>query len=194
MVQFIAINPHAEVNSQTIASFAYAMKRGINERISILEKYNIYIDKADWFPLQQWLNAFADLSDKLGEMNLFLIGSNIIRHALFPPINNLKQALESLNIAYHMNHRIDGKILYDKNTNTIFEGIGDYILLSYDEEKAQAIMKCTNPYPSKFDEGIIHQLVELYKPNKENIHTVKLDTKLPHKNIGADSCTYIIQW
>lgn len=183
-----------EVHKHTIESFAYAMKRGVEERLSILEKHGIILEDAEWFPLEAWLNAFSELANKLGDMNLFLIGSNITRHAKFPPIKSLREALESLNIAYHMNHRINNQILYNEKTGELYEGIGDYLLISYDEEKCEAIMKCTNPYPSKFDEGIITQLVELYKPNRNRLHSVKASNKLPQRTLGGDSCTYIINW
>ena len=54
-------------------------------------------------------------------------------------------------------------------------------------------MVCNNPCPSKFDEGIIIQIVRKFKPmgSRENI---KLDLTQESRKNGGNSCTYIINW
>ena len=188
------INPLIEVNAKTVSAFAYAMKRGAQERLRILERNNIILNEKEWYSQANFLNAFYEVYHRIGEMNLFLIGSSITKFSIFPPMSNLKEALQSLDIAYHMNHRINGQILYNKNTGETIDGIGNYTLLDFQEEECKAIIQSTSPYPNKFDEGIIHQLVENFKPNKQRSHFVKIDSKSYPKNSGQNSCTYIIEW
>ena len=81
-------------------------------------------------------------------MNLFLIGKAIINSAQFPPIKGLEEGLRSMNVAYHLNHRVDGKIMFNPENGRMTEGIGHYALTEFDGEKKQAVMVCKNPYPS----------------------------------------------
>ena len=193
MAQFVAINENVEVNKQTVLSFVNSMEKSKDVRLEILKNNGINPDEKEWFNQQKWLNAFKEITDKFGEMNLFLIGKAIIDSAKFPPINDLEEGLKSIDIAYHMNHRIDGKIMFDQKTGKLLEGIGHYKLVEYNENEKTAIMICNNPYPSKFDEGIITQIVRKFKRSGSQ-ESVKLDTSKESRKFGADSCTYIITW
>lgn len=126
-------------------------------------------------------------------MNLFLIGKAIIDNAQFPPINGLEEGLRSIDVAYHLNHRIDGKIMFNPENGRMTEGIGHYSLTEFDGEKKQATMICNNPYPSKFDEGIIAQVVRRFKP-KGAKDKVTRDTTKESRTESSDSCTYTIHW
>ena len=194
MVQFKAIVKGVEVNKQTVLAFVNSMEQGKENRAKVLLDHNIDLKSTqEWFLQQDWLDAFKFISESLGEMNLFLIGKAIINNAQFPPIDDLEDAFNSLDIAYHMNHRLDGKVMYDATTNKISEGIGHYNLTKFDAEKRTAEIVCNNPYPSKFDEGIITQLTRMFKPSRTR-EFVKLDTSKETRIRGADSCTYLIEW
>ena len=193
MAEFIAINKNVEVNKQTVLSVVNSMDKGKETRLSILVDNGINPEEKEWFNQQKWLNAFKDIAVKLGDMNLFLIGKAIIDNAEFPPIKDLKEALMSIDVAYHMNHRLDSTIMFDSNTGKITEGIGHYKLAEFNEKERKAIMICNNPYPSKFDEGIITQLVRKYRPKMAR-ETIQLDKSKETRKTGSDSCTYIITW
>lgn len=193
MAQFVAFDQNVEVNKMTIMSVVNSMEKGKETRIGILEKNGISIEKKDWYPQQNWLNAFKEIASTLGDMNLFLIGKAIIDSAKFPPINNLEEALKSLDVAYHMNHRINGKVMFDSQTGKKTEGIGHYKLTEYNAAGKHAVMVCDNPYPSKFDEGIITQLVRKFK-GTASTETIKLDLTKETRIKGAHSCTYNITW
>jgi hypothetical protein len=46
-----------------------------------------------------------------------MIGKSIPENAQFPPeINSIEAGLQAIDVAYHMNHRIDGKPLFDPKT------------------------------------------------------------------------------
>lgn len=193
MSQFVALNKDVEVNKRTILSVVNSMEHGKENRISILENNGINLESKEWFNQQDWLNAFKDISDKLGDMNLFLIGKAIIKNAEFPPVKDLEEGLKSINIAYHLNHRLNGKVMLDKVTGKTVDGIGEYRLKEFHSDKRTAVMVCTNPYPSKFDEGIIMQVVRTYKP-KGSVEKVQLDQTKETRMNGGKSCTYIINW
>lgn len=193
MAQFIAFDQNVEVNRQTVLSIVNALDRGKETRIEILKKNGINPESGEWFSQQAWLNAFKEIANSLGDMNLFMIGKAIIENAEFPPMKNLEEALQSIDIAYHMNHRLDGKIMFAPQSGKMIEGIGHYHLKSFDEKSKSAVMVCDNPYPSKFDEGIITQIVRKFKPvgSREN---VALDLTKDSRVNGGESCTYIIHW
>lgn len=193
MAQFIAFDQNVEVNKETIMSVVNSMEKGKETRIGILEKNGINIEKKEWYSQQSWLNAFKEIAATLGDMNLFLIGKAIVDSAKFPPIKNLEEALRSLDVAYHMNHRINGKVMFDSQTGTKKEGIGHYKLTDFNDAGKHAVMVCDNPYPSKFDEGIITQLVRKFKTTAAT-ESIKLDLAKETRIRGGRSCTYNITW
>ena len=193
MAQFIAFNDQVEVNQQVVLSVVNSLDNGKDVRRNILESNNIDLDNKEWFIQQDWLNAFKEISNSLGGMNLFMIGKDIINSAQFPPMKDLEQALHSLDGAYHMNHRLNGKIMFDPAKGTMTEGIGHYSVQEFDSKARKATMVCNNPYPSKFDEGIITQVVRRFKPSGSR-EAVMLNESLETRLHGGDSCTYFINW
>jgi len=194
MAQFIAFNPDAEVDGGTVLSFVNSMRRGQEIRQAILAKHNIVAQEGKWYSQQLWLDAFKEVAETLGEMNLFLIGTAIIENAKFPPMRGLEDALNAIDVAYHMNHRLHGQVMFDPNNGTMLEGIGHYTLVSYDAQRRSAVYNCNNPYPSKFDEGIITEVVRRFKPADSTKHEVKLDVTQDRRATGGESCTYLITW
>ncbi|MFC2103961.1 hypothetical protein ACFLS4_01250 [Bacteroidota bacterium] len=193
MAQFEAINKDVEVNKQTVMSVVEAMDHGKNERLNILLKNGINLDKEEWFNQQKWLDAFKDIAISLGDMNLFMIGKAIIDNAKFPPIKDLEEGLRVIDVAYHMNHRLDGEVMFDGATGKMIEGIGHYSLTEFNPIDKIAFMVCDNPYPSKFDEGIITQIVRKFKPSGAR-DKVSLDLSKECRLKGGNSCTYKIIW
>ncbi len=194
MVQFVAQSLDIEVNGETILAFVNSMTRGQDTRLSLLRKHGIDPLPGQWYSQQAWLNAFRELSVSVGEMNLFLVGKAIIDNASFPPISGLQDGLASIDVAYHMNHRKAGQVMFDPDSGDMLEGIGHYRLIAFDEAARTASMVCDNPYPSRFDEGIISQVVRRFKPATSRRADVTLDATKPTRVKGAESCTYIVSW
>lgn len=194
MAQFIAFNPTVEIDGGTVLSFVNSMRKGQEKRLEILKKHGIIPGEKEWFIQQDWLDAFKEIASSVGDMNLFLIGTAIIESAQFPPINNLEEGLRLLDVAYHMNHRLDGVVMFDPKTGAIKEGIGNYQLVEYNAKNQTATILCNNPYPSKFDEGIITQMVRKFKPANSAFQSVKLDVSKETRTNGADSCTFLVTW
>ncbi len=165
-------------------------------RLAILKNHGLEYneDPNTFYDLQKFLNAFEEVKNQFGEMNLFLIGKAVIDNAQFPPINNLKEALQSLDIAYHMNHRKDGKAMFNPENGLMLDGIGHYRLEKYDAETKTAEMVCHTPYPSKFEEGLILQIVRRFKPAGSIRTKVELDESKETRRKGGQSCTFSISW
>jgi hypothetical protein len=180
MAEFKAFVPGVEVNGETVLSIVNAMKGFEGLAIEILKNNGIDHPKPrKWYMQQSWLDAFKEISDKMGAETLLNIGKAIPENAQFPPgIDNLEKGLNLIDVAYHMNHR-GGEIGY-------------YKLVEYNEYKKHAVMECKNPYPSHFDRGIITCFVSRFKASDH--FSVELDKSKPTRLKGADSCTYIIRW
>jgi len=183
MPQFIAIEPSVEVNGQTVLAILNGVGEVFKPRIAaILAKHGIAAPKTgEWYLQQKWLNAFKEIYEKIGNHTLFAIGKCIPQSAEFPKeISTLHDALSSLDIAYHLNHR-NGEIGY-------------YKILSFDEVSRKAEMECKNPYPCYFDKGIIMTLTRMFKPEDSINQDVIINTKFPTRAHGAESTFYDIFW
>lgn len=193
MAQFVAFNSKVEVNRRTVLAIVNSIAFGREIRAAILLRNGIDVSQGMWYSQQKWLNAFREISGTLGELHLYLIGNAIIDNAEFPPMKGLEDALSSIDIAYHMNHRLNGKIMYDEKAKKFTEGIGNYRLTEFDAKARKAVMNCNNPYPSKFDEGIIAQVVYRFRPEGAR-ERVELDHRKESRLRNGDSCTYLISW
>jgi len=177
MQLFVAPNPTMEVSGEALLSFLKSMPTGIENRLSILEKCGIHEpEEGKWYPAQKLLDAYKFIQEYYGEMNVFLIGKVIIENAKFPPFKNLEEGLLSINIAYHMNHRVNGKALFSPITGKTTDGIGYYKLVLFDEKARKAAMVCSNPYPTRLDVSVIQ------------------DSGSPMRMKGEESDTFIIKW
>jgi hypothetical protein len=179
MAQFKAFSPDVEVNGAAILSVLEGCPAK-TMGIMILASNGIDDPKpGHWYSQQAWLNAFKEISDKIGASTLFSIGQKIPENALFPPgLNSLIGALGSIDVAYHMNHQ-GGEI-------------GHYKFVKIGEKSAK--MVCNNPYPCDFDLGIITAMSKRFKPEKAMFVDVKHDDTCSCRKKGDDSCTYAITW
>jgi len=192
MAQFEAINPEVEVNGQTVLSIVNGLGEMKSMGFRILKRFNIHDPETDnWYSQQEWLNAFKYFVEKVGPNTLFLIGNSIPENADFPPdIDSIEKALSSLDIAYHMNHRLNGKPLFDPANGQKKEGIGNYIFKNIDDNSAEMI--CNNPYPCDFDMGIIDAVAKKF--THEGSFTKIVHNEGSCRKHGDDSCGYTVSW
>lgn len=192
MAQFKAFNDKAEVNGQTILSVVKGMPGYGETALSILKRNGIQdIQDDDWYPQQSWLDAFEEIANKIGANTLRAIGSKIIASAQWPPgIDSVESALASIDVAYHMNHRIEGKILFNPNTGIMSEGIGHYLFEKISENEYK--VACENPYPCDFDKGIIKGVVEKFKNPGQKIEFLE-NVKSGCRDNDENCCTYHIK-
>jgi len=197
-MQFVAFEHGIEVNGATINSVIdglgtyktlardYLMKAGIGT----MENGQYRLDLEGWYSHESWLKVFEKIAERVGDFALKQIGMKIPENASFPPwVKDIDSAVKAIDIAYHMNHRKSGKVLFDPASGKMTEGIGHY---GYEPVKGKnmIISECKNPYPCTFDLGIITTMAAKFGHNAKVAHD---DTK-PCRKKGADSCTYVVTW
>jgi hypothetical protein len=191
---FKAINPHVEVNGETVLSLINGMGFAKVAGKSILSNNGIDDPKpGQWYKQQSWLNAFKEISEKIGDATLKAIGKSIPETAQFPTeIDSIEKALFSIDIAYHMNHRLDGKPLFDPATGIITEGIGHYIA----EKKTDTLITiiCDNPYPDAFDLGLIDTMAKKFPGNAAHFIKVQQLTETVSRTKGDNTSVFEISW
>ncbi len=193
MAEFKAFKKNIEVNGKTILSVLSGMKGFEKSAKGILAKNGINNPEPDkWYSQQAWLDAFKEISVKIGEKTLISIGQTIPENAEWPPdIKTIESVMASIDIAYHMNHRYNETPLFDPETGKMSEGIGHY---NYKKTGDREItMVCENPYPCALDRGIIKAVAKKFMPANS-----KLDCKEVVfegcRSKGANKCTYVVSW
>ena len=194
MTQFLAIDPRAEVNGETILSVVAGMGSLKEKAYDILAKNGISQPQpGQWYSQQAWLDSFKTISLSYRPITLVCIGRKIPANAIFPPeINTIDKALQAIDVAYHMNHRIEGIPLFSPSTSEMREGIGHYHFKMLASNRAAVI--CDNPYPCDFDKGIVDEMAFIYKPAGNTKLSVTHEEPGPCRNHGGESCTYIVEW
>lgn len=188
-----------EVRGEVILGFLHAMD-GIfrQQALRILTENGIADPKAgDWYPLKYFMNIFDSFVSEGRKSGLRLIGASVVNNAKWPDdIKTLGRAMNSFNAAYHMNHRRDGKELYDYRLNQIIEGgIGHNIVFPPRDGEKKAVYVCGSFYPCDFDFGMISAFVKKFKPINCNYYaTVRHDDSKPCRSRGGETCTYVIEW
>ncbi|MFK7952340.1 MAG: hypothetical protein AB8B73_05805 [Ekhidna sp.] len=193
MAEYVVFENNIEAGGNELPIVALgALSKSKKE--ALIEKYGLQTNEGAWNDLQSLLNAMKEISDSIGEMNLFMIGKEVIEGAAFPPMDGLESALRSIDVAYHMNHRKNGKAMFDPSNGQMTEGIGHYELTKFDATSKTAEMVCHTPYPSKFEEGLILQIVRMFKPEGSLMPKVALDSLKETRRKGGESCTFKINW
>jgi len=183
MPEFTAFSPNVKVNRQTILALVNGMGSiGIFKKMALdaLKTNGIELLKSqEWYPQQAWLNTFNYIAKEMGPQTLFQIGKKVPENAKFPPhIKSLEEALNSIDVTHHLNHK-DGEI-------------GHYDSMFVNDSKAVIISN--NPYPCEFDRGIIEGICHKFKTKNTAFFVVEHDDKQPCRRNGAYSCTYFVSW
>jgi hypothetical protein len=149
----------------------------------------VAVEATGWHPLKAWLAALDEILSSVGSSKVFEIGKQIPRVAVFPPdIRDAHGALQSLDIAYHMNFRKNRVPMFNPITQGLAEGIGHY--RGTIQSPRSAVVECDNPFPCDFDRGILVALAQRFEPNAVIQH---LDDATCRKRGGA-KCRYGIGW
>ena len=146
------------------------------------------VDVDSWYSQQAWLDALREVDERYGTEVLFSIGAEIPNNAVFPasPVD-AHSAVQSIDIAYHLNHRRGGRIMYDAASGTMLEGIGHYGYERLGER--QILTTCVTPYPCEFDLGIVATMVRRFEPTAIVEHVGS-----ECRRHGAQACTYALRW
>jgi hypothetical protein len=199
-LQFKAIEPGIEAAGASIGAFVEAFKvfpsvifkkltkHGIGKAVP--GKADVEVDHTAWYPQEAWLKAWEEIAADIGPRACYQIGRHLPKHAVFPPsVRDVHSAVASVDVAYHLNHRKNGKVMFDMNTGAKLKGIGSYGFQPMTGER-RIVSVCDNPYPCDFDRGILTEIATRFQPLVRVTH----DDQAPCRKKGADSCTYVITW
>lgn len=141
-----------------------------------------------WYPLQPWLDVLREIDLIYGPEILFNIGAEIPNNAVFPIVaGDVHSAVASIDVAYHLNHRRAGRLMYDPATKQMIEGIGHY---GYQRSSDTHILStCKTPYPCAFDLGLVATMARRFEPR-----TIVEHVGSECRRQGAQSCTYSLRW
>ncbi len=198
-MQYEQCEPDIEVNGESLGATVDAFRQYPSIVSKYLVKYGLVrtvngkpesIDRSAWYPLDKWLACYLAIAKDVGLNSLYTIGKKIPENAAFPPhLADIRGALASMDIAYHLNHRKKGVPMFDPATGTMLEGIG-HIRVDCPENERRATVVCEHPYPCEFDRGLVTALATRFEPMAKTVH----DNAAPCRKKGASSCTYIVSW
>jgi hypothetical protein len=190
---------HVEVHGQDILSFVDALGSFASIGTGLLQELRIGTRTGEgyyeivpgvWYPLTDKLRILEAVRDRVGASTLRRVGEKIPANARFPPaIDDIHKAIACIDVAYHMNHRKHGVLMFDEATGRITEGIGHYGYQAVPGER-RIISVCDSPNLSEYDEGILHTMARRFEPTAR----VDLDRARPTRRDGGDSCTFIVTW
>jgi hypothetical protein len=167
-----------------------ALKRLVSAGIGTLNGREVVMDRHGWYPIDSWLAAFDSFATSVGTRALFQIGQQVPKYAVLPPgINDIHSAMASINIGYHMNHRKNGRLMFDPTTGQTLPGIGNYTYSPVPGER-KIIFVGEVPYPCDFDRGLLSAFATKF----ERFSRVMHDDRAPCRKNGSRSCTYIVTW
>ena len=188
-----------EVHGQDILSFMGALGDFMSIGQRLLQDLKIGTRASDgqyvitpgvWYALRDKIRILIAVKERVGTTTLRRVGEKIPENALFPPsIVDIHSALRAIDIAYHMNHRKDGKPLIDLETGTITDAIGHYGYQAVPGER-RIISICDSPNPSEYDEGILFAMARRFEPKA----SVVLDPEAPTRRAGGRSCRFVVEW
>jgi hypothetical protein len=191
--------PGIEVNGESLGATIDAFRQYPTVVAKYLAKYGLVkvtngkpesIDRSAWYPLDKWLAAYQAIAKDVGLNSLYTIGKKIPENAAFPPhLTDIRSALGSLDIAYHLNHRKNGTLMFDPKTGVMLEGIG-HAWVEFAENERRATCVCEMPYPCEFDRGLITALANRFEPMAKTVH----DNSRPCRKKGDSNCTYVVSW
>ncbi|MBI4957705.1 MAG: hypothetical protein HY908_37205 [Myxococcales bacterium] len=197
-MQFKPFEAGVEVNGQTVYAIVdgFKMFKRIPSQILLAEGIGqlgandvVQIDPLAWYSQAAWLRAFERIAKEVGTIHLYAIGAKIPENAKFPPsVTDVATAIQAIDVAYHMNHRAGGRVLFDAVTGRMYEGIGHYGFAQ--PGPRHIVSRCENPYPCDFDRGIITTMARRF----EKTALIEHDDSQPCRQRGDDSCTYSVTW
>jgi hypothetical protein len=148
---------------------------------------NLVLPPGAWLNLRKYLKALERIEQEIGAQVLINGGQTVIKHAAFPPsITDVHSVFGAADIAYHMNHRRNGELLFNGATGTMHEGIGHWVSAKLGDNKAS--LTSDTPYPCAYDQGIVMGMAQRFKPNARITHGPGCRSK------GAETCTYHATW
>jgi hypothetical protein len=179
MRPYEAIDRGVEISGDAIIALLDAME-AVEKGPKLLEAVGIKDPMpGSWHSQQAFLDALRLFEEIHGSDRLRGVGLCIFGSAKFPPrIRDIHQALTSIDIAYHMNHR-KGEI-------------GHYSYTQIDEHSGY--LECNNPFPCEFDQGVIMGVAQRFCPSGRKLQIQAHLPKPQCRKSGASACFYLVSW
>lgn len=147
------------------------------------------VDPERWYPQEDVLRVYHKVDALLGGRGCERLGRLVEARAMIPPgLADVHGVLAGLDAIYHLNHRRDGAQMFDPATGAMLEGIGHY----HYEGRAgarEAVMRCDNPYPCRFDLGLFHGFAARFEPGVSVTHEPGAC-----RRDGDAACVYRARW
>jgi hypothetical protein len=198
VAEYVPFEAGIEVNGQTVYSVVdgFGTFRRVAEKFLADEKIGAFdaskrwsIEAEGWYSQAGWLRAFRRIAEDVGQSVLYDIGYRIPKNAQFPDfVRDVPSAIQSIDIAYHMNHRKAGQVMFDPQSGQMLEGIGHYGFEQRPGEN-RITSACRNPYPCSFDRGIVTAMAERFSRTARVEHA-----QGECRRDGGDVCTYVVTW
>ena len=179
METFKALAPGVEASGAAVLAVVAELNDLRSVGLRILARHGIEDPVPEgWYPQQAWLDTFREIATHTGRAPLRAIGRRIPETAIWPfGKGDLHAALESIDVAYHANHR-GGEIGHYKYTAT-------------GERSGEVV--CTDPYPCDFDLGIVERTSAKFAPPGVTPVIRHADPQRCRFH-GGPSCTYLVDW
>jgi hypothetical protein len=190
MGQYTAFDATVEVNGETVLSLVKGVGVWEESARRILAENGIHDPQPGaWYSQQAWLNAFAVIS-AIGARTLAAIGRCVPENTSWPPeVRTIHDAIASIDVAYHMNHRRGGRVLFDPDLGVMEEGIGNYRVGRTTRSSAEVV--CNTPHPCAFDTGVVNAIAQEFAPPGTR---VSVEHSGRCREQGALSCTLLVRW
>jgi hypothetical protein len=190
-----SIESSIEVSGHSLGAIVEGFKAFRSVALKVMAQHGLTgkkagIDTAAWYPLGGFLKAYNAIALEVGTNVLFDIGESIPRNAKFPDsINDIDSAMRANDVAYHMNHRKSGVAMFNPATGVMLEGIGHYGYRR-DGGERKIVVVCDNPYPCRFDHGILNAMAKRFELRSSVSH----DDSKTCRAKGGLACTYVVSW
>ena len=172
-------SPNVQVLGQTLLSSIAGLPSFARKKMQqVLEKEGVAeLDLNTWYDIKIALTFYRQVAKDFGPNTLFDLGKSVPEKAVFPPeVDSLDLGLQSIDVAYNMNHR-NGYI-------------GFYKVISHDLNDKKVIMHCYTPYPCDFDRGLITAMARKFKTGVK----VTVDEEKSNKKKGGNESWYSISY
>jgi len=173
-VEVLSINVHSLLG-------AFNLKEGEVQRILVSHGIEMTLDESRrWYPLEAIIRSLEDIRARIGTHTLRAIGHQVPRNSPLPShVDSFVALLPLLNDTYRMNHRGEGDI-------------GGYHYQPL--QKNSARLRCDNPYPCEFDQGLL-EAFHTRLPPKSSAFRLRIEHGPDGcRTEGAEACTYLLKW
>lgn len=177
VTEFEAFDDNVEVRGAAVKSIVNGVPDTFTDKArEYLAEHGIENPQPDeWYSQQSYLNAYEAIVSDIGESTLRQIGESTPENAEWPPgIEGPMGALQSIDDAYHMNHR-GGDIGY------------------YEAEKVDdstAVVYCQTPYPCAYDTALVKGTAGQFTDGYVSLTEVSDHCRAE----GGNECAYEVRW